>query len=150
MKENPKYRSIDSPPFVEPVIDWPPSMTDPSQNISTERLIQDHINRTTPPPPMYYGTDLSRVDFTAAHSALRDLQVLQDQEKARADADKKKADADKQAAAERELLDVVGQLSSPDLKPGSPGIQALAAKLTGILPGFKAAVIAPSEGDSKA
>lgn len=142
---NPKYRTHDSAVFVEPFIEWPPSLTDPSQHISIERLINDQISRGKPPPEMYFGVDLSRMDFTEAHAGLQHLEELKSKQLAEEGLLKKKAEADLQAAAEARLLKVVGQLQSSDLKPGSPEIQALAAELTGILPGFKAAVITPKE-----
>lgn len=150
MKENPRYRTHESPKYVEPVINWPDSMTDPSQNISIQRLIDDHISRGVPPKEMYFGTDLSRLDFTEAHSSLKALDELREKELLDEGFRKKKADFDLQVAAEARLMKVVGQLKSSDLKPGSPEIQALAAELTEVLPGFRAAVIAPKGGDSKA
>lgn len=140
-KENPKYRTQDSPVFVEPLIDWPDSVTDPSQDISINRLVSDYISRGAPKPNLAYGVDVSRVDFTMAHSAIRDLDALNARRREEDVEKKKKADAELVAAAEARLLAVVGQLKSSDLKPGSPEMQALAAELTGILPGFKAAVV---------
>lgn len=137
--------------FVEPAIDWPVSMTDPSQNISVQRLVDDFVSRGLPPPQMTYGVDVSRVDFTVAHAEVARVDELLARQKAEEAVKKKKSDEELALAAELRLKKVVAQLQSSDFKPGSPEVQALAAELTGILPGFKAAVVAPpKEGDSKA
>lgn len=146
-----KYQTHDDLWFKDPEIEWPESMTDPSQDVSIARLVADYISRGAPKQDLQYGLDTSRLDFTEAHASLSALEALQEKQRAEDAELKKKADVDKAAAAEGRLMKVVGQLKSSDLKPGSPEIQALAAELTEILPGFKAAVVAPVQGgDSQA
>lgn len=146
-----KYQTHDDVWYKDPETVWPESMTDPSQDVSIARLVADYISRGAPRQDLQFGLDTSRLDFTEAHSSLAALEALQEKQRADDAEAKKKADAEKVAAAEGRLMKVVGQLKSSELKPGSPEIQALAAELTEILPGFKAAVVAPvSGGDSQA
>lgn len=141
-----KYRTWDNAKrYEEPVIDWPASLTDPSQNISIERLVERHVRAGSPAHNLPYGDDLSRVGWTeltvqeqAARAAFARA--------AAADAAALKRRADEGDAARRELQRrVVLQL-----KAGSPELQALASELTRILPGFEESVAPPGGGALKA
>lgn len=143
-KENPKYRTIDSPKYEEPVIDWPESLTDPSQNVPIQRLIDDHISRGAISPPMQYGVDVSRMDFTEAHANLQTLEALQRKEKLDADAAAKLA-AEQRDAKKKEVL---GRFNEA-VRANSPELAKIAAELTAILPGFEGLAPSPPGGADK-
>lgn len=140
----PKYRSWETAHlFSEPVVDWGVSLTDPSQNISVERLVAAHIRAGSPAHGLVYGDDMSRVGFTelsvelqAARSRLAEAR--------QAEASAKREVEEKAKAAGKAARDSV----LARLRAGSPELQALASDLTRILPGFEASVAA--EGGSKA
>lgn len=135
MKENPKYRSWDSPAFVEPKVDYGESLTDPSQNIPIAQLVANHVRMGNPPHGLTFGDDLSRVGFTElALKAKEASATIADQQAAEA---KLKADAAAKAIADRRA---VMERVDKALKAGSPEVQALAAELTRVLPGFEASV----------
>lgn len=142
--ENPKYRTPDSPPFVEPEVIWPPSLTDPSQTISVERLVANHV-RSGVRPVGYFGTDYSRLGFAELveleKQLSRDLESKELEEK-----DRKQKAAELQKAKQQSLKVRLLQ----QLKAGSPELQQLAAELTGTLPGFGADVADAEGGSSKA
>lgn len=139
-KENPKYRTVDSPKFVEPEVVWPPSMTDPSQAISVDRLVAIHV-RSGKVAEKYYGVDLSKLGF----AELTELEAKLSSELEKKQLGEKEA-KDKAAAQLRERQASVKARLLQQLKAGSPELQALAAELTGVLPGFDA----PSAGDEGA
>lgn len=130
-KENPKYRTHDSPRFVEPVVDWGPSLTDPSQDIPVSRLVARHTRLGKPAHNLPYGDDLSRVGFTELHT-----QLLQASESV-----KELQEADRLAAVNSDAAKLAADKAA--LKPGSPELAKLAADLTAVLPGLQALVSAP-------
>lgn len=134
-KENPKYRTHDSPAFVEPVVDWGVSLTDPSQDISIEKLVALHIRRGAPAHGLSYGEDLSRVGFTELHLQASDLA-----DKVRGSVEAEKVEADKAAAAKAaaaKAAAVESVVKASGLKPDSPELATLRSELTRVLPGFE-------------
>lgn len=75
--------------FEEPTVSWPPSLTDPSQNITVDRLVAAHVRAGKPKHGLPFGDDLSRVGFTELHAAHRDLseQIALQREKDKAAAE---------------------------------------------------------------
>ena len=123
--------------YNDPPTVWPPSLTDPSQNISIQRLINDYLSRGAAPlqpQNMAYGVDMSRLDFTTAHSALSALDDLKE---------RRLLEMPLQEEGGRGIA--VSNLALKDkvlaqLKAGTPELQAIAADLTRILPGFEEVV----------
>jgi len=142
-KENPKYRTHDSPMFKEPDVDWGPSLTDPSQDIPVASLIDRHLRGGSPAHGLPFGDDLSRVGFTEL--GVRAAQLRDELDKVESEG--KALEAKKLEAAQSKQRELRSKLLS-QLKAGSPELQRLASELTRELPGFQADVVA--EGDSKA
>lgn len=140
-KPEPKYRTHDSPPFVEPEVKYPPSLTDPSQYEPMSRLVERYMRDGGVPHGLPFGDDLSRVGFTELHAAAeaagKNLEELMAKEKEPEVPPATPAAPPPPKAVEAELL------------PGSPEIQALAASLTRLLPGFELRPVPPKEGPDK-
>lgn len=141
----PKYRTWDSPPYVEPKVKWPESLTDPSQNMPIEKLVDRHIRAGSPAHGLPFGDDLSRVGFTELSVELQQARVRLSEAR----------DSEKKAAAEVEEKALAAAKAAREgvlakLRAGSPELQAIAADLTRILPGFEASLPPPGGGGSKA
>lgn len=122
IKENPKYRTHDSPPWSDPPVEWGPSLTDPSQDIRVDTLVAKYQrDGVVPIDPAHYGVDMRTMDVIEATRRLAEAQA-------------EIAAAEKAAVEERsKILSDAARV----LKAGSPEALQLAASLTKILPGFQ-------------
>lgn len=160
-KENPKYRTHDSPPYVDPPTVWPPSMTDGSQDISVARLVADHLRKggLSPEESMAFGEDYSKLDLIELQARRELLNKQLESRVGELEAEATAAAGSAAAAAagrpaeispapSSQMIPASQQPGSAQLQPGSPELQRLAAELTRILPGFNAAVLSSKGGQS--
>lgn len=123
--KNSKYRTHDSPKFVEPKVIWPPSLTDPSQDISVRNLVDQFVRRGSPKPVQYFGEDIGRLDIIEVERRLRENKEILE------------------ASNKKPPVPAAPEPAKPAPAapaPGSPELDKLRAELTRILPGLQALV----------
>lgn len=130
-----KYQTHDDRWYKDPVVTFPVSRTDPSQDIPITRLVERHVRSGLLPPVGVYGEDFRPGDVSEIHSRLSDMKeqlAVQQADTEKKKLEKAKLERDLKAARIRELVE-----SAQKLTPGSPELAKVSSELTDFLPGVE-------------
>lgn len=129
-----KYQTHDDRWFKDPEVVYPPSRTDPSQDISIDRLVQRHVRSGAALPVLAFGEDV-RLEVHEIHErigALNEQIAAEKKDLEAKDLEKRKLELTARQVRIRELV-----AQAPEYKVGSPELARLSAELTALLPGFE-------------